>query len=156
MAVLGAVKTVTETKNSDTALVNDSDLTLTLAANTTYFIEGYLGLTETTSSTNHPARFRFATPSSPTRSLYVAYVVNDSGGLSTMNALGNTLQDEPVALSTITDLNGSSNGWRRILVHGLITTGGSGGTFALQWAQTSSSPDNTRLFGGSYLLLTSV
>lgn len=150
MALLTAFKTSTQNKTNDTTLALDTDLQVTLLANTTYTIEAYIGMT---SSGAGAGRFRFATPSSPSRSLYACIALNSG---TTPGAMGPPLQDDAVALSSITTFSGTSFDENRVLVCGLITTGGSGGTFGLEWSQAASSANVTQLFLGSYLLLSEV
>lgn len=119
---LYATKSASTSRNTTTTVSSDPHLTLSVAANATYLI------TCVVVWTNGGGGFRaaFTGPSGAT----MVWTDNDGTG---NGAIGTQ--------STFNVTTGTT-------FEGALITGGSSGTFALQWAQSSSNAANTTLLAG--------
>lgn len=134
--VLQAHKTSNETMTSDDTMQDDDELTITLAANSYYKFDATLVITS-----NATPDFQFEwVESDGTYDFHMEYV--NSGGTDQTDYIDETEGPKVVSCGTSGEI---------IIFKGIIVTGGSGGTFKLQWAQNTSSGLSTTVYAGSYM-----
>jgi hypothetical protein len=131
---LAAYKTGALARSTST-LSNDPDLTLTLAANAFYEVTCAINYAVTTGG----FQWAWTTPASVTGGLTAAFVLAGTGA----GSFGFTW-----AASTQAGNQSSPNGG--INIQGNLATAGSGGTFALKWANGTGA-NSTTIGAGSYL-----
>lgn len=138
-----AHKTTDQTLASSTTFQNDTVLAATVAANVKYEFRLY-GLIRASNSTNGGMKVQFSLPSGANiDNATFRFGGNTSPGAPT-NANGG------VGTITLTTSN------VLFMEEGLLVMGSTAGTFQWQWAQNSSSTNNTIMSAGSYLLLRQV
>ena len=145
---LVAVKTATTSRTTTTTPTLDPDLQMTVAANTSYIFECFLGF-----GTAQTSRMIFAAPTTTrdySAGVTMAFVTTD---ITNPNNFGQTDSGSAIAFST-TRFNLGFSG--RYYFAGQFTVGGSGGTFGVSWAQNASSATASELFVGSSLRVTEV
>jgi hypothetical protein len=137
------VKSSTQTKTSDAAFADDSELSFTTAANTTYRIKVLLDV----EAHNTPDfKWRLNHTGTTTRFLGVVDQSNTTGTATSRTAGPYTAAD--LAAGTANAMNGSAAAG----LHGnvqcdcVIQVGASGGTFSVQWAQNTSNGNITQVF----------
>jgi hypothetical protein len=140
-----ARKTATESVTSSTSVQDDDHLSMTLSANTTYWLDGIL---ITDGAVGGDFRLQFVVPSGTIRWLANGPV---AGATNTVTDV-----DRNWKVGSTTTVMGTIAAGTSSIVHvaGIIRTGASGGTFKLQWAQGTSSATATRLFVNSFLRCT--
>lgn len=146
------VKSADETVTSSTTLQDDDQLQITVSANTSYWVDMLILYTGLAAA---DLKVSYAGPSGAT----FAWVSDGggSGNSAVVDAVSRTLQSmgstpsygcvEPVA-GTGAQLCG--------LGKGVLTVGGTGGIFKLQWAQLASSATAVRIYAGSSLIVTRI
>ena len=138
---LAAVKTSDTARASTTTLTADPDLTFSVAANSTYFVE--LVLIYTGASGTNFFQWDFNMPASAT---YVySFVYQNSAGTT------NVQQQNGGTSAAWANTTGVGN-FQSMEIKGTLTTVGTAGTFALTWAQHSSGATNTTLRAGSQMV----
>jgi hypothetical protein len=135
---LAGYKTSTTVRNTLTKSI-DPDLQITLAASSVYQVQAAVIYTSA-----NAMDFTWVIPASSTGG-YVA-VSNEAGGVNWTSGL------TWGATETVGALGGRVNG---IVVHGMLQTAGSGGTFGFSWA-SSTGPVNCTLGVGSVLTVNRV
>jgi hypothetical protein len=139
---LFAIKASDESVSSSTTLQDDNDLTLTLAANTTYSLSGFF--VATSASSTPDIKFDFIEADGTYMIAVLSGAVGASGTIDNM--------DGSSGAQTVPLIGGSNAG---ISVHGgTVWTGGSGGVFKLQWAQNTSDATATTMKAGSWIKAT--
>jgi hypothetical protein len=136
-----ATKTLGQTVNNSTTLVNDTDLVLPMVANAIYRFECYA-----ISNSNATADWKctWAVPSGTTMSYYcIGYTTADVFGLFHSNA-GTTQQI------------GGGGADRGTLMRGTVSVSSTPGNLQLQWAQNTLNASNTIVQAQSYLDLTRI
>lgn len=136
-----ALKTAAQTVNNSTTLVSDSQLAVTVAANTSYVFTARLLYT---SSTTPDIKFGFAYPLLATAT-YTLYGIASGGATlagfhQTETSVG-ALEGGTAIAATMT---------------GTWTIGANAGTVQLQWAQNTANASNTQVLTGSFLRLDQV
>ena len=132
-------KSSDESTSLDTVVSNDSELFLTLAANTSYIIDGVIFASSTATGPDIKIAFDAVSGSS----MDIGFL---AGSAATFRQ-GGWMEDEtdsgviPIAASEPTVIK----------ISGTITTGSTTGDFVLRWAQNSSNSNNTTIMTGSYL-----
>lgn len=134
-------KAVDESLSSSTALQNDDELLLSLAANATYILSARITYN---SSTAADFKYHFTGPASFS-ARWSQLVI--TGGGSTWQLFE---QDE----TTTPSIDGSGAD-RSALLFGRVTTVGAG-TLTLQWAQVASDASATTVKAGSSMMLTRI
>ncbi len=146
---LTGVKTSDESITTDATLSLDSDMQVTVAANTTYLIKAWIR-----TATDVAIRFDFQFPGTPTRGYYV-YQRNNIDFLDTLGTPRYPDDAEATDLDTVSF--SSTTSLRQFnICHGLITTDGTGGTFGFRWAQIASNATASTVYAGSHIILTEV
>lgn len=137
-----ARKTANESVTSSTSPQADDHLTMTLNANTVYWLDGLL-LTDGAATGDF--RLQFIVPSGTIRWL--------ANGLQSGTAATLDIVDRNWKVGATTTIMGTVASGTTTVVHvaGIIRVGASGGTFRLEWAQGTSSGTATRLFTNSFL-----
>lgn len=138
VTMLTALKTATETKNSDATLALDSDLQVELEANGRYSVEV---LVRYDAATAADLKFDFQVPSGG-----MVYGFDLDGGITA--ELANTVATSLAALGV-----GSI---QLCKVNGLIINASTAGTFGMRWAQQTSNAGNTSLRIGSWMQVVKV
>lgn len=136
------IKPANQNITSSTTLTNDTDLTFTLAANTSYVVNG--GLFATSASATPDIKIGFTVPTGAT--MDIAYM-SQTGNNRTAELLETTntpSSNIPIAANQTTIIQ----------VFGSIVTGGSGGTLQLKWAQNTSNATATTMKQGSFMTVT--
>src|SRR5574341_2134873 len=138
-------KTANQTKNSDTTLADDSELTLSLSASTKYHIR----LRFFYDAANATMDFKFATAFSGT----VTGTVYSKRKQAAPTASGGT-DNETTAAATgqfgSTAMTSTSAGLGYVEIEQIIQVNGAG-TWSFQWAQNTSDAGNLIGLGGSYI-----
>ena len=138
------VKAADTSRASATTESNDPDLSMTVAANSTYWVDLFLNYEGGTQGAAD-LKLGFAVPASATLRSSADYV-NSSGGAVT------EVYYTSGGAALIPGTNGAGN-IRGLSLRGTLITAGSSGTFALSWAQNTSSGTATILHTGSALVL---
>lgn len=140
-----ARKSVTESVTSSVSPQADDHLSMTLSANTSYWLDGLL-LTDGAAAGDF--RLQFIVPSGTIRWL--------ANGLQSATAATVDIVDRNWKVGAVTTIMGTVASGTTTAVHvaGIIRTAGSGGTFRLEWAQGTSSGTATRVFANSFLRCT--
>lgn len=138
---LAAVKTADTSRASTTTLTADPDLTLSVGANSTYFVE--LILIYTGASGVNFFQWDFTVPTSAT---YVySFIYQNSAGTT------NVQQQNAGTSGSWANTTGVTN-FLSMEIKGTLTTSSTAGTFALTWAQHASGATNTTLRAGSQMM----
>jgi hypothetical protein len=144
---LVAVKPGDTSRSSTTTQTNDPDLTATVAANATYWVDMWLGYEGGTQGASD-LKFGFAVPASATLRSSATYTGASGGAITEVYYASGGAALTP-------GTNGAGN-IRGVSLRGTLITAGSSGTFALSWAQNTSSGTATVLHTGSALKLTRI
>lgn len=137
-------KTVDESLANSTTLQDDDDLTITLGANQTWVIDGYLHV-ETTS--NQPDfKFAFTVPGGAT--FNAGFHVNENA----TNILAGALNTSGVSQT----VNLTSNAPSILVYKIMIQMGGTAGDFTIQWAQDNSNSTAINVLTGSFFMASRV
>lgn len=139
------IKTSTESVTSSTTVQDDNELSMTLNANTNYWLDGLIIIDGAAAGDFKP---QFVVPSGTIRWL--------ADGPDSSAAATTDIVDRNWKAGSLTTIVGTvASGTSTVLpVSGIIRTGASGGTFKLQWAQGTSSATATRVFLDSFLRVT--
>jgi hypothetical protein len=127
-------KAASESVSSSTVLQNDDSLKLSLAANTTYIIDGVL----------------FASSTSATPDVVIAFYGQTGSTIS----IGYTNDVNEMVLSsaaTSSRITLPANTPTSVHLHGTIVTGSTSGDLQLKWAQATANANPTTIMAGSYL-----
>lgn len=158
MAVLTAIKTATEDRTSTTTLTADADLTVAVAANTTYIVEGYIGTySQNLSTVRAEGKWDFSIPAGATGGYGLFGIIGGTTGdiINGGDGPRNWFSDDFISWTTDINLSGESNGFLH-MINGTLVVAGTAGNFTLRWAQATSETFPAQIFGGSWLMLTSV
>jgi hypothetical protein len=140
---IGAVKTSTESVTSSTTLQDDNDLTVTVAANSTYEVSCFLKYDGPAAA---DLKIQFSVPAS---AAFEYGVVKLQSGASDATSVAHEFGSQ--AGSTIVGTIGSgTNAACRVV--GTLEVAGTAGTFKLQWAQNTSDPTAVRVWARSFLI----
>lgn len=141
------IKTADESVTSSTSVQDDDHLTMTLNANTNYWLDGVL---ISDGAVGGDIKLQLVVPSGTVRWMADGIV---SSATATVD-----LVDRFWKVGSTTTIIGTVASGTKSLIHisGIIRVAGSGGTFKLQWAQGTSSGTATRLFTNSFLRVTRV
>ena len=135
----GVLSTLSQ-KATDTTLADEADLSsITLLANTAYEVSCYLNISQNVG--DFKCRFQFDNAPDTFDVLYFA--VDDSGVSDEVHPTSGV---STVSITTMTD--NDSYGLR---IQGQLVTGGSPPTIDFQWAQNTSSANNTSILAGSFV-----
>jgi hypothetical protein len=140
-----AYKTTATSRANTATISNDPDLQLAVDANAVYSLEGLLVYNG--GSTSDDLRIGWSAPSGSTLT-WVATGQNTSA----TNGVGSVITDaqditkNAYSLGTIANPLGMT-----AMVRGLLITSSVAGTFALQWAQFTSSATATSMLAGSHI-----
>lgn len=136
------IKLTDETKNSDTTLADDSELVFSLAANSKYLLEIFIG---------------FYFDAAPDIKIQLAF----SGTITSWLANSIVCENDTAAtftnlfndavLTTIHSIISASNTNGILKIKSIFEVGASGGNFSVQWAQNTSDAGNTKVKKGSYI-----
>lgn len=141
--VIAAYKTASTSRSSTTSATADPDLVLAgLTASTTYEIRGLFSYTSTSATPGLIWGIGSGTDDDATMTASAVYVVAGASA-TTINPL---TYDDTTSAAT------SAGNIMSILMDGTLTTD-AGGSFALYWAQNTSSGTATVMNAGSYLLV---
>jgi hypothetical protein len=133
---LKAVKPSNQSVSNSSTLQNDNNLTLTLAPNTTYIVDGTIFAAATTTNSGPDIILGFS---------------GQSGTTGIMGYSNDKFDGAVNVGGTSSRITLPRNDIRAIRVTGTITTGGTPGNFHFQWAQATSSNAPTTVLKGSYL-----
>jgi hypothetical protein len=133
-------KTSTQTVNNSAALVSDSQLFVSVAANTNYLFRGRVLYT---SGTTPDIKFGFSYPLLATAT-YTLY------GTAANGSFGAFHQTE----TSVAALEGGTA--IACTMEGSWSIGANSGTVQLQWAQNTATASNTQVLAGSFIELVQV
>lgn len=139
-----ARKTATESVTSSTALQDDNELTVSVAANSVYEVTLMLIYD---GATGGDLKFDFTGPSGATMN-GVALRLGQGAATGDDDAQSTFVMGTPEGVGALG--TGSNAG---MVFHGLLDLSATAGTFKLQWAQATSSGTATRVFADSYICL---
>ena len=135
------VKSVAETKNSDTTLADDAELLFPCEAEGIYVFEHRVFFD---TSATPDFKFKVTGPSTPDevvlRGHYVA--VGDTADTDFVDTAFGTEHN-------VTGTGGTTGGYVEIV--GLVNVGAAGGVIDFQWAQNTSDAADTTVLAGSHL-----
>lgn len=123
-----------DTGRTTVTLSADPDLTMTVAANAVYAVDGELFYKSTTAGTDFS--WSFTIPAGAGAGLYHAIYIGSGGGA----VVANTNQWTDTGNAADATL---ANTLYAVTVRGTLSTGGSSGTFAVTWAASSGAPTTT-------------
>ncbi len=136
-------KPVDESVASSTALQNDDDLKVTLAANKTYIVDGAIFISS--ASANPGFKMAFTVPTGATMDLGYSALSPGPGRLQAQGELlensGTASQEIPMRANTPVVIH----------VSGTVKVGSTSGDVTLQWAQFTSDATAVKVMEGSYL-----
>jgi hypothetical protein len=138
-----------ETVNNSSVMQNDNDFNVTLDANSTYRIEVYLEVV----GSNTP-NFKTTWSKGSGITMYNRFCLGpyQAGGTSADTKVNCSTKVYNGEVGYTTDgTNGSS-----IVENFILTTGASGNTLTLQWAQITANASNTTVGTSSYMIITKV
>lgn len=141
-ASLVAVKTANETVNNTATVQADDELTLSLEANTTYLIDGFVVYN---SGTTPDIRFAFTVPTGSTLNWNVL------GLLTNVATTDGSARFSANTNGTEKGIAGTGASDAVAYIRGTITTGGTAGSLTLRWAQAVAEASDTTVKAGSYL-----
>jgi hypothetical protein len=134
------LKTSTQTLISTTTLTSDSQLFVTVAANTNYVFTGRFLYT---SGTTPDIKFGFVYPALATAT-YTLYGVASGGAFGPFHQTETSVAALEGATATACTMTGT---WM---------IGANSGTVQLQWAQNTNTASNTQVLAGSFIRLDQV
>lgn len=139
-----ALKTSTESVTSSTTLQDDNQLTMTVSANTTYWVDLFL---ITDGLTTADIKLAMFIPSGTIRWNTNGLDVAASGTLGDVNR--RVLTGGAVSGADVGTVGSGTSSV--IPARGIARIGATGGTMWLQWAQNTSQSTATRILAGSML-----
>jgi hypothetical protein len=140
---IGAVKTSTENRSSNTTMTSDAVLRADYTTNATYTIDGLI-----IHSSNSTADFKWQVADSGSATLIYLSVLGVTSGGST------EIKQEGTNGTVFTGEGASAN--RSMWVTGTVVVGGTPGALIVQWAQKVSDPSTTSVVAGSHFILRQV
>ena len=145
LAPVAAVKTSNESVTSSTALQNDNELVVPVAASATYHLSAYLHYEGGTLGASD-LKFGWTFPSGLTMT-YAASRISE--------ITGNPAGGGGVVIQSATALSGSAGAGnsRSVAIEGTVTVSSTAGNLQLQWAQSTSNGTATIVHAGSYISL---
>lgn len=145
------VKPTTTARANTQTLTNDPDLRTTLEANAQYYVQFQL-MAAATSAADFRTEWTV-----PTNAAGLKAVMGPAGGSTPENNGDNlTVRLGVHQFGTDVIYQGARNDNTLafyVQEWGVVTTGASGGTLALAWAQGTSNATATQLFGGSTMIV---
>lgn len=140
-------KTVTQTVNNSTVLVNDNELLIALPLiNTSYGIEMYITYT---SSTVADIKFTFSVPAGATGSFCTTGLAVGAAGTTGDG------QFDATGLTTTISIGGAGQAVG-CLITGTINTAAATGNLQFRWAQDTAEVSNTTVNADSWLRVTAI
>jgi len=124
----------TDLGRTTTSQTADPDITLAVAANSTYTVEGVLFYKSTTAGTDF--QWTWAIPAGTAGGLYVATYLGSGGGAVVADTNGWT---DPAKAADATVANQVYG----VRISGTLSTGGTAGNFTLLWAASAGAPTTT-------------
>jgi len=143
--ILFARKTANESVTSSTAMQNDDELFVSVAANSSYEVSSYIRYDGATAG---DMDFQFTGPAGAVFSAGISRLLSTAAAVS--DDVTDTLEDLSVAAAAGCLGAGVPTA---VMVQGILIVGGTAGTFRLQWTQHASSVTATRVLTRSYLVL---
>jgi len=142
---IAASKPSDTSRASTTTQTADPDLTIALAANASYIINGYLGYANASASAGD-LKYSFTAPASNT-TLWSSIRIDIASGTTTIAG--------PNAAGTANNMTAqtSSTSDRSVHIFGTVITAGSTGNLTLNWAQNTSNATATIIRANSYLMV---
>ncbi|MGY0062854.1 hypothetical protein ACWY4P_41015 [Streptomyces sp. LZ34] len=145
-----AVKAANTTRASTTTKTDDPDLTMTVVANAVYYVEFILAAQS--SSTTPNINTAWNVPSGSTGLKFAHGPTNNAATFVTRTDTNARVSAHGYTTGLDYIINGSGVSVA-ILEKSIVTTGGSGGTIAMQWAQNTSNGTATVVEAGSYMYI---
>lgn len=146
---IAVIKTADQTQNNTTALINDTQLVVSLpTANTAYTIEAFIRYS---SSTTADIKYSFVGPAGSGGNwmplgLATGATNPGDGIFSASSAVGSSLANGGNGVGTLLGT----------VINGRITTAAATGTLQFQWAQNSLDPTDTVVHQGSWLRVVAI
>lgn len=142
---LPAYKAADQTVNNSATLVNDTALTVAVAANTTYAIEGFLAYD---TSATADIKVAFTAPAGATLLWSPLGLAGSSSGTS------GSIDQRTLTTNNLA-LGGAGAGTNAVAnPRGTLVTSSTAGSLTLQWAQNAAEVSDTKVKTGSWLKLT--
>jgi hypothetical protein len=142
-APLQVIKPADTSRTSTTSMTDDPDLTFQVAAGATYYVKGFISYEGFTRGSGD-LKFTWDQPSGSTFK-YVATYTNTSGTV---------VQNHESGSATVTAGSNAAGVSCPLEIEGTLVMSSTAGTFALQWAQGSSSTTPTKVHAQSVIQLT--
>jgi hypothetical protein len=150
MQQMFAVKSSATTRTSTTTFADDPELTLTLAANSKYFVEFFLYYGAIDAE-------KFKTTWTVPSGVTGTRTAMGPGSSANQSSMDNVSMRDGVHLYSTSATYGTRNdntGPCFAYEHSVVITGASSGTVAIRWAQATSGSTGTALFEGSFMRVT--
>ena len=145
-----ALKTASTSRSATTTLASDPDITLSVTANARYIVQGLLLF-----AADPTADLKIGW-TAPTNANFQWSMIGQSTAATAGS--GSVITDGQDLTSTSFGLGGVTSNAKTMTaqLRGYLTVGSTAGTFALQWAQSTSSATATQLLAGTSVVLTRV
>jgi hypothetical protein len=140
-----------QSKTTDAALADDSELSMALAAGTPYHIEATI---ENRGGTTANLKWAFKYSGTLTTAVGMALSRDANSTLTAGSETGNTYRVNPTTLTTPyvkTDTGSATTTFRSGVYFKAIIQTNTSGTFSFQWAQATSSGNASVVYAGSSL-----
>jgi hypothetical protein len=147
---LAAIKASNESVTNSTSLQNDDHLFVTTAPSSVYLVQCFIGLSNSGFSAGLKASWygpAGATLNWTTWAPHASAADNINNPIS-VNSFGNISDAADIRIYSAVDT--------AVMLHGLLQTAGSGGTFGLRWAQVSSNASAVTVKANSHLFVNAV
>jgi len=132
--ILEVRKDADQSLSGSTALQADNDLTLSLAANKTYIVDGIIFV----SSTKAKPDVKISFVGQPGSTVTLGYITDQDGGVLTSDTVSPRIvlpANSPIPIQ----------------IKGTVKTGATAGNLEFKWAQMTANVAPTTILGGSYL-----
>jgi hypothetical protein len=140
------VKSANESVTSSTTLQDDDELSVSVAANSTYEVTCFLKYDGPTAA---DLKCQWVVPASATFDFALMRLATTAGAFTDDATDWNT--DSAAGSFLIGTIGSGTNA--AALFHGVLIVGATAGTFKLQWAQSTSDATPTRILARSTLVL---
>lgn len=146
---VAAIKPSNTSRNTTTTVSDDPDLTLAVAASSTYAVTGVVFYDGPSAGTGD-IKWTFSVPTSATGQYQVVHQ-NISGNTAGMWQVNWTDGPNLVTTQANTQGTGSPN-ILAMTFNGLLAVAGTAGNLTFRWAQNTSNGTNTRVYQQSYFV----
>jgi hypothetical protein len=145
--IISAYKTTNEDKTNDTTLADDTELSISLEADSIYIFEIIAPYWTLDGTTTQGINFGVSYPTGTTVEGHY-----DIAASANWQFIGRRF----IQTTTRSYGGGNGGGEAQVRIKGTIDTAGTAGNFAFKWAQSASSANRTRVARGAYITATKI